>query len=107
MTPRKQRLTVTVDPDLIEAGNRAVAAGQADSLSAWVSVALSEKADRDRKLQCLSAAIADYEAEFGEISAEEMVVQRRADREAAVVVRGRRGSRRGRARHPGKGQGDG
>ncbi len=107
MTRRKQRLTVTVDPDLIEAGNRAVAAGAADSLSAWVSLALSEKADRDRKLQYLSAAIADYEAEFGEITAEEISAQRRADREAAVVVRGRRGSRTGRTGGPGKGRGGG
>ncbi len=33
MTIRKQRLTVTVDPELVEAGNRAVATGAADSVS--------------------------------------------------------------------------
>lgn len=105
MTTRKQRLTVTVDPDLIEAGHRAVAAGEADSLSAWVSTALSEKADRDHKLQSLLAAIADYEAEFGEITPEEIVAQRRADREAAVVVRGRSGRGTGRAGRPARGRG--
>jgi hypothetical protein len=105
MTRRKQRLTVTVDPDLIEAGNRAVSAGEADSLSGWVNAALSEKADRDRKLQSLSAAIADYEAEFGNITAEEIVAQRRVDREAAVVVRGRGGSGTGRAGRRVKGKG--
>ncbi len=88
MTARKQRLTVTVDPDLIEAGNRAVAGGLAGSLSAWVNVALEARAAQDRKLQSLSEAIADYEAEFGEISADEIAAQGRADREAAVVVRG-------------------
>ena len=89
MTARKQRLTVTVDPALAEAAIRAVADGDADSVSGWVSAALSEKADRDRKLAHLRAAVADYEADFGEITAEEMVAQERADREDAVVVRGR------------------
>lgn len=89
MTPTKHRLTVTVDPGLVDAGNRAVAAGEADSLSGWVSAALSEKVHRDRQLEHLHAAIADYEAEFGEITTEELVAGRRADREDAVVVRGR------------------
>ncbi len=96
MTARKQRLTVTIDPDLVEAGNRAVSAGQAASLSGWVNEALAERAVRDRRLQSLSAAIADYEAEFGEITSEEVSAQRRADREAAVVVRGRGGRAAGR-----------
>jgi hypothetical protein len=86
---------VTVDPDLVEAGNRAVASGAADSLSAWVSAALAEKARRDQQLAQLRQAIADYEAEFGEITAEEMASQQRADREDAIVIRGR--ARRGRA----------
>jgi len=97
MTARKQRLTVTVDPDLIEAGNRAVANGDADSLSGWVSAALAERVQRDRKLEDLRTAIADYEAEFGEITAAEIATQRRADREDAVVVRGRGPGARGRS----------
>ncbi|MDQ1392050.1 MAG: hypothetical protein QOF30_1027 [Acidimicrobiaceae bacterium] len=92
MTAHKQRLTVTVDPDLIEAGNRTVASGAAASLSGWVSAALAERVLRDQKLEGLRAAIADYEAEFGEITAAEIATQRRADREDAVVVRGRRSS---------------
>lgn len=94
MTPRKQRLTVTVDPDLVEAGNRAVASGAADSMSAWVSAALADRARRDRQLARLRDAVAGYEAEFGEITAEELAAQRRADRADAVVVRGRGGRRR-------------
>lgn len=90
MTAKKQRLTVTVDPALVEAGSRAVVDGAAESLSGWVSAALAEKVDRDQKLAHLRAAIADYEAEFGEITAEELVTQLRTDREDAVVVRGRR-----------------
>jgi hypothetical protein len=88
MTPRKQRLTVTVDPELVDAGNRAVANGEADSLSAWVSSALTDKARKDQQLERLRAAIAHYETEFGAITAEEIATQRRADREDAVVVRG-------------------
>lgn len=87
---RKQRLTVTVDPELVAAGNRAVDAGSADSLSGWVNAALAEQARRDQRLEALGAAIADYEAEFGEITAEEMAMQRRRDRQEADVVRGRR-----------------
>jgi hypothetical protein len=90
MTVKKHRLTVTVDPELIEAGQQAVQSGEAESVSGWVSAALEEKIRRDRKLALLGAAVADYEREFGEISAEEIVTQRRADRRDASVVRGRR-----------------
>ena len=90
MSAKKQRLTVTVDPELIEAGHRAVESGQAESVSGWVSAALHDKIMRDRKLALLAAAVADYEKEFGEITAEEIVAQRRADRQSATVVRGQR-----------------
>lgn len=90
MTPRKQRLTVTVDPELIEAGHRAVESGQAESVSGWVTAALEDKLQRDHKLALLAAAVTDYEKEFGEITAEEVAAQRRADRQDATVVRGRR-----------------
>lgn len=92
MTPRKHRLTVTVDPELVEAGTRAVAEGNADSLSGWVNSALSEKMRRDEQLAHLRAAIADYETEFGEITSDEIAAQQRADREDSLVVRGRRTS---------------
>lgn len=88
MTTRKRRLTVTVDPELVEAGNRAVATGSAESLSAWVSAALADRARQDQQLAHLRRAVEDYEAEFGEITAEELAVRKRADREDAVVVRG-------------------
>lgn len=83
----KQRLTVTVDPELVEASRRAVEAGEADSVSSWVSIALEEKVRRDRKLRLLAAAVADFEREFGEITDEEINAQRRADRQHATVVR--------------------
>jgi hypothetical protein len=93
MTPRKERLTVTVDPDLIEAGNAAVSAGLADSLSAWVNTALAARAAQDRKLRALAAAVADYESQFGEITDEEIAFQQRTDRATAKIVRGRPGER--------------
>ena len=79
---------MTVDPDLVEAGNQAVAAGLAESLSGWVNAALADRASRDRRLRALAEAIDAYEADHGEITAEEMAAQARSDREAAVVVRG-------------------
>jgi hypothetical protein len=90
MTARKQRLTVTVDPELVAAGNRAVASGAADSLSGWVSTAMAEQARREDRLAQLRAAIADYEQEFGAITPGEIATVRRADREGAVVARGKR-----------------
>ena len=103
MRTTKERLTVTVDPHLVEAANDAVADGRAESLSAWVNLALAERAAKDRRLRAMGDAIATYEAQFGEITAEELAAQRRADRGAARVVRGpskaaartRRAQRRG------------
>ena len=65
-----------------------MASGSADSLSAWVNAALTDRARRDQQLARLGDSIADYQAEFGEITTEEIARQRRADRERAVVVRG-------------------
>lgn len=87
---RKKRLTVTVDPDLVDAGNAAVAAGLAQSLSEWVNTALLARTTRDRRLGSLADAIAAFEQEHGAISADEIVARQRADRSAAVVVRGAR-----------------
>ena len=94
MIQTKRRLTVTVDPELLEAGQQAVETGQADSVRAGVSAALEDKIRRDRKLRLLGAAVADYEREFGEITAVEIAAQQRADRVQAVVVRGGGGGRK-------------
>lgn len=88
MTTRKERLTVTVDPEFIEAGNDAVAEGRAESLSAWVNAALAERVARERRLAALAEAVAAYEKRFGAISAQELADQARADRESAIVLRG-------------------
>lgn len=79
---------MTVDRDLLRAANAAVAAGRADSVSAWVNGALTAQADRECRLALLAELITEYEAEHGVITAEELQKQRRADRRDAVVVRG-------------------
>lgn len=86
----KERLTVTVDPHLVQAGQEAVAERRVDSLSAWVNIALAERAAKDRRLRALALAVAAYESEFGPITDAELTAQERADRGAARVVRGAR-----------------
>jgi Arc/MetJ-type ribon-helix-helix transcriptional regulator len=84
----KGRLSVTVDADLIAAVQAAVAAGAAESTSAWVSDALRLKLDHDRRLRGIGDFIAAYEAEHGEITEEGMEAAVRRARERAIVVRG-------------------
>jgi hypothetical protein len=84
----KKRLSATVDADLIEASQAAVAAGEADSVSAWVNDALRLKMEHDRRLHALDSFIRSYEAQHGEITEEEITAASRRARERAVVVRG-------------------
>ena len=88
MRTTKARLTVTVEPSLVQAGHEAVAAGGAESLSAWVNLALADRAARDRRLRALGEAVSAYESEFGVITPNELAEQERADRLSARVVRG-------------------
>ena len=84
----KERLTVTVDPHLVRAAGDAVAEGRVDSLSAWVNLALAERAAKDQRLRALGGAVAAYESQFGAITAAEIAAQDHTDRAAARVVRG-------------------
>jgi len=86
----KERLTVTVDAELLQAGREAVEAGLAESLSAWVNRALMDRVERERQIAALAAAVSAYEAEHGMITDDDIARQRRVDREGATVVRGRR-----------------
>jgi Arc/MetJ-type ribon-helix-helix transcriptional regulator len=86
----KERLTVTVDPHLVQAGHDAVAQGRVESLSAWVNLALAERAAKERRLRALGDALAAYEDEFGPITPDELAAQARIDRVDARVVRGPR-----------------
>jgi hypothetical protein len=98
MSTRKERLTVTVDPAFMEAGNDAVSEGRAESLSAWVNAALAEKVAKERRLAALAEAVASYEKKHGAISVQELAEQARADRESAIVVRGKTRSAQRKAR---------
>jgi metal-responsive CopG/Arc/MetJ family transcriptional regulator len=84
----KTRLSVTVDADLIEASQAAVAAGEAESVSAWVNDALRLKVEHDRRLRGIDDFITAYEAEYGEITDEEMDATYRDAKARAIVVRG-------------------
>lgn len=83
----RERLSATVEAELLAAGRAAVAEGRADSLSAWVNDALRRQAAHDRRMQALDDFLAAYEAEQGEISEEEMREAQRRARARAVVVR--------------------
>ena len=79
---------MTVDRALIEAAHAAVASGAAASMSAWVNDALAQHAAKARRLAALADLVAEYEADFGVITAAELAAQQRADRRNAIVVRG-------------------
>jgi hypothetical protein len=87
MTP-KQRVSATVDADLVESGQTAVLAGRAESLSAWINDALRAQVARERRLAALDGFLAAFEAEHGVITDAEMAAATRAVRARAVVVRG-------------------
>ncbi|HEY5147263.1 MAG TPA: hypothetical protein VII82_10870 [Polyangiaceae bacterium] len=83
----KQRLSASVDADLIVAAEAAVARGSFDSVSAWVNEALRLKLEQDRRLEALGAFVAAYEAEHGEITSDEIRDAARRARARAVVAR--------------------
>jgi Arc/MetJ-type ribon-helix-helix transcriptional regulator len=91
----KERLSASVDAELVAAAQEAVARGQAESVSAWVNDALRLKADHDRRLAALDEFLAAYEAEHGEITEQEMHDAARKAKAGAVVVRGRPTDRSG------------
>lgn len=78
---------MSVDAEVLEAAAAAVREGRADSVSSWVNGALRERAEKESKLAALRAAIADYEAEHGAFTDEEIEAAERAAREAAARVR--------------------
>lgn len=83
----KQRLSASVDHDLVEAGHAAVEAGRAESLSAWVNEALRRQAEHEQRLRALDHFIEVYEDEHGEFTDAELAEVRRRMRARAIVVR--------------------
>ena len=86
----KERMTVTIDPHLIEAAGKAVAEGRVASLSGWVNLALAERAAKERRLRTLAEAVSAYEEIFGKITSTELAAQEHADRRNTIAVRPRR-----------------
>jgi Arc/MetJ-type ribon-helix-helix transcriptional regulator len=84
----KERLSASVDADLVAAAQEAVAQGRAESVSAWVNEALRLKAAHDQRLRALDQFVAAFEAEHGEITEAQMRATARRARGRAVVVRG-------------------
>jgi antitoxin ParD1/3/4 len=63
----RARITVTVDPETAKAAEKAVAAGRAPSVSAWVAEAMTERARRER----LTDVLAEIRADLGPATTEE------------------------------------
>ncbi len=87
-----------MEAELLAAGRAAVAEGRAESLSAWVNDALRRQTAHDQRLQALDDLLTAYEAEHGEITAEEIEAASRRASGRAVVVRADRADQR-RERH--------
>src|SRR5215211_1823980 len=90
MKATKQRLSASVDAELIDAAEKAAAQGEVANVSAWVNDAMKLKVEHDRGLAELAAVIADFETEHGDITSAEIEKAVRAARSVAVSVRGAR-----------------
>ncbi len=75
----KTKIAVSVPEDLVATAQRAVANGEAKSVSAYVTAAL----DYYRRQQTLAEFLADWEAELGPIPPE---VQRHVDEEIERIA---------------------
>ena len=85
----KQRLSASVDTDLIDAAERAVAEGVAETVSAWINAAMRRQLDHDARIRGLREFVQAYEAKHGAITSEEIEEATRSARATAVVVRPR------------------
>lgn len=83
----KRRVTVTVDETLLQEASLMVERGDAESLSAWIGEAMADRVAHDQRLAVLATLVAEYEAEHGEITGDELAAQAQADRDAAAAVR--------------------
>lgn len=90
----KERLSASVDTELIAQARAAVAAGRAENVSAYVNEALRQYAEHDRGLAAFDEYMAEYEAEFGVITEEEMERVEQEMKARAVTTGGRAGTKR-------------
>jgi hypothetical protein len=95
MKATKQRLSASVDAELLAAAESAAKRGEAANVSAWVNDAMRLKVEHDQGLAELAGLIADFESEHGEITQGEIEKAVRAARSRAVSVRGTRAGEAG------------
>ncbi len=81
----KERLSASVDADLLALGHAAVAQGQAANISVWVNGALRRQVEYDRRMQALDAFLSAYEAEHGAITDEDIRSAARKARSGSLV----------------------
>ena len=86
----KERLSATVDAELLDVARRAVADGRARSVSAWVEEALRRHAEHEAGLEALDRWYEQVEAEDGPFTPEELREAERWMQENAIRVRRRR-----------------
>lgn len=84
----KNRLSATVDADLIHAAEQAVRRGRAATVSAWLNDAMRLKLEHERRLEALSEFVAGYEAKHGEITPADIRGAARRARSQALLARG-------------------
>ena len=85
----RQRLSATVEADVLKAGRRAVAEGRAKNLSTWVNEALRRHAENDSRLKAMGEAVRAYEREFGVITEDDIRKAERHFRARTIKVRPR------------------
>lgn len=85
----KKRVTVTIDEEFVEAGQRAVTEGRAASLSAWVNTAIERQVEHESGLAALAQWVCGWEAEHGPITAEDIAAAEQ-EMEARTIHVGRR-----------------
>ena len=83
----KERLSASVDADLIRAAEAAAKRGQVPTVSAWVNDALRLKLEHDLRSRALASFIEEFEAEHGVITQDEMDRAVRTARHRAISVR--------------------
>jgi hypothetical protein len=86
----KQRLSASVDAEVLAAAEAAVAEGLATNVSSWVNEALHRQAEHDQRMRALDVFLGDYEAKHGTITDDEIREATRRARGSAIVVRGKR-----------------
>ena len=90
----KQRLSTSLDPELVSAAETAVREGRARSVSAWVGEALRRHIEHERRLAALDEFVKSFEAVHGEITDAEIEEVTRSVRASAIVIRPKPAARR-------------